>query len=177
MEQKEQITAVEKPVESNPVVETTNVEEKPKEKLSKIEKKKLRVINKLIEGEINGTQAAKKLKLSTRQIRNLKRQVLNEGVDGVIYKNKNYKPYNTYDTEVSTFITKLYRKEYRGTNFSEFARIVQDEYGVTASRSTIYNFLRRGRIRSPQRKKKKRKIVIAEATTTVTSTNKSTTKK
>lgn len=160
----------------NEPVETTQVEA-PKKKLTKIEKKKLRVINKLIEGEINGTQAAKKLKLSTRQIRNLKRQVLNEGVDGVIHKNKNYKPYNTYDTEVSTFITKLYRKEYRGTNFSEFARIVQDEYGVTASRSTIYNFLRRGRIRSPQRKKKKRKIVVAEATTTVTSTNKSTTKK
>ena len=95
----------------NESVETTTVEA-PKKKLTKIEKKKLRVINKLIEGEINGTQAAKKLKLSTRQIRNLKRQVLNEGVDGVIHKNKNYKPYNTYDSEVSTFITKLYRKEY-----------------------------------------------------------------
>ncbi len=155
MEQKEQITAVENPVEPP-------VEEKPKKKLSKIERKKLRVITKLIEGEINGTQAAKKLKLSTRQIRNLKRQVLNEGVDGVIHKNKNYKPYNTYDTEISTFVTKLYRKEYRGTNFSAFARIIQDEYGITASRSTIYNFLRRGRIRSPQRKKKKRKSVVVK---------------
>jgi transposase len=149
----------------NESVETTTVEA-PKKKLTKIEKKKLRVINKLIEGEINGTQAAKKLKLSTRQIRNLKRQVLNEGVDGVIHKNKNYKPYNTYDSEVSTFITKLYRKEYRGTNFSEFARIVQDEYGVTASRSTIYNFLRRGRIRSPQRKIHKKKVVAVVETTT-----------
>ncbi len=168
MEQKEQITAVEKPIESNPVVETTNVEEKPKKKLSKIEKKKLRVINKLIAGEINGTQAAKKLKLSTRQIRNLKRQVLNEGMEGVIHKNKNYKPYNTYDTEISTFITKLYRKEYRGTNFSAFARIVQDEYGITASRSTIYNFLRRGRIRSPQRKKKKRTVTTVKETSSTT---------
>ncbi|MBQ8293119.1 MAG: helix-turn-helix domain-containing protein [Bacilli bacterium] len=173
MEQKEQIAAVENPVE------TPQVEKKPKKKLSKIERKKLRVITKLIEGEINGTQAAKKLKLSTRQVRNLKRQVLNEGVDGVIHKNKNYKPYNTYDTEISTFITKLYRKEYRGTNFSAFARIVQDEYGITASRSTIYNFLRRGRIRSPQRKKKKRKIVVAEAennTSTASKTTKKTTK-
>lgn len=164
--------------ETTSSLEPTITEEAPKKKLTKIEKKKLRVITKLIEGEINGTQAAKKLKLSTRQVRNLKRQVLNEGVDGVIHKNKNYKPYNTYDTEVSTFVTKLYRKEYRGTNFSEFARIVQDEYGVTASRSTIYNFLRRGRIRSPQRKKKKRKIVISEAATTSTSSEtKSTTKK
>ena len=113
---------------------------------------------------------AKKLGITTRQVRNLKRQVLDEGRDGVIHKNKNYKPYNTYDTEISTFITKLYRKEYRGTNFSAFARIVQDEYGITASRSTIYNFLRRGRIRSPQRKKKKRTTTLKETSTTSTKT-------
>lgn len=142
--------------------------QKKKKKLSKIERRKLRVINKLIEGEINGTQAAKKLDLTTRQVRNLKRQVLNEGRDGVIHKNKNYKPYNTYDTEISTFVCKLYRREYRGTNFSEFARIVQTEYNIEASRSTIYNFLRRGRIRSPQRKIKKRKVVVENATTQVT---------
>lgn len=142
------------------------VEEKPKKKLSKIERKKLRVITKLIEGEINGTQAAKKLGLTTRQIRNLKRQVLEEGRDGVIHKNKNYKPYNTYDAEISTFVCKLYRREYRGTNFSEFARIVQAQYGIQASRSTIYNFLRRGHIRSPQRKTKKKKVVVLENATT-----------
>lgn len=153
----------------------TLVEEKPKKKLSKIERKKLRVINKLIEGEINGTQAAKKLDLTTRQVRNLKRQVLEEGRDGVIHKNKNYKPYNTYDPEISTFVCKLYRKEYRGVNFSEFARIVQAQYGIEASRSTIYNFLRRGRIRSPQRKTKKRKTVVENATTTTTAPKATTT--
>ena len=155
------------------------VEEKPKKKLSKIERKKLRVITKLIEGEINGTQAAKKLGITTRQVRNLKRQVLEEGRDGVIHKNKNYKPYNTYDTEISTFVCKLYRREFRGTNFSEFARIVQAQYGIQASRSTIYNFLRRGRIRSPQRKIKKKKItpVVEVTPTTKTPTTKTTTKK
>ncbi len=134
------------------------LDEKPK-KLSKNERKKLKVITQLIEGEINGTQAAEKLGITTRQVRNLKRQVLNEGRDGVIHKNKQYKPYNTYDEELCVFICKLYRKSYRGTNFSEFARIVQEDYGVLASRSTIYNFLRKGRIRSPQRKAKKRKVI------------------
>ncbi len=134
------------------------LDEKPK-KLSKNERKKLKVITQLIEGEINGTQAAEKLGITTRQVRNLKRQVLNEGRDGVIHKNKQYKPYNTYDEELCVFICKLYRKNYRGTNFSEFARIVQEDYGVLASRSTIYNFLRKGRIRSPQRKAKKRKVI------------------
>ena len=127
----------------------------------------MRTIIKLINGEINGTKAAQLLKVTTRQVRNLKRQVLEEGVGGVVHKNKQYKPYNTYNPELSTWICKLYRKEYRGTNFSEFARIVQDNYGVTASRSTIYNFLRRGRIRSPQRKVHKKKVVVAvEQTTT-----------
>lgn len=147
--------------------EGTVVEEKkPKKKLSKIERKKMRIITKLINGEINGTEAAKKLNITTRQVRNLKRQVLNEGVEGVIHKNKQYKPYNTYDAELSTFVCKLYRKEYRGTNFSEYARIIQDTYGITASRSTIYNFLRRGRIRSPQRKIHKKKVVVEATTTT-----------
>lgn len=148
-------------------------------KLSKDERKKFRTIEKLLNGEINGTEAAKKLKLSTRQVRNLKRQVNEEGFDGVVHKNKQYKPYNTYDSEISTFVCKLYRREYRGTNFSEFARIVQEQYNVEASRSTIYNFLRRGHIRSPQRKIKKR-VVKVETTATATpkkTTAKTTTKK
>lgn len=138
-------------------LEEFTLEEKPI-KLSKNERKKYRVISQLIEEEINGTEAARKLGITTRQVRNLKRQVLADGKLGVVHKNKNYKPYNTYDEELSTFVCKLYRREYRGTNFSEFARICQEENGVLASRSTIYNFLRKGHIRSPQRKAKKRKI-------------------
>ena len=177
------LTAQELPIEeqseqSNPLA---FLDEKPKKKLSKGERKKLRVIKKLLLGEINGTEAAKKLGITTRQVRNLKRQVLNEGTEGVVHKNKNYKPYNTYDTEVSTFICKLYRREYRGTNFSEFARICQEQYGVEASRSTIYNFLRRGRIRSPQIKTKKKKVNEVVTSNTKTKTisrkNSSTTKK
>ena len=177
------LTAQELPIEeqseqNNPLA---FLDEKPKKKLSKGERKKLRVIKKLLLGEINGTEAAKKLGITTRQVRNLKRQVLNEGTEGVVHKNKNYKPYNTYDTEVSTFICKLYRREYRGTNFSEFARICQEQYGVEASRSTIYNFLRRGRIRSPQRKTKKKKVNEVVTSNTKTKTisrkNSSTTKK
>ena len=108
----------------NPIVETEEqrlkreekerleAEKKKKKKMSKVEKKKLRVINKLIAGEINGTKAAEMLKISTRQVRNLKRQVLDEGLDGVIHKNKQYKPYNTYDTEISTFVCKVVLKSF-----------------------------------------------------------------
>ena len=137
---------------------TVPVEKKPRVKASRQENRKYRIITRLIEGEINGTKAAKMLNITTRQVRNLKRQVKDRGKAGVIHKNKYYKPYNTYDPALSEFVVKLYRKSYRGTNFSEFARIVQSQYGVEVSRSTIYNFLRRGRIRSPQRKRVKRTL-------------------
>lgn len=126
-------------------------------KLTKEEKKKLKVIKRLINGEFNGTKAAKMLKVSTRQIRNLKRQVLSSGDAGIIHKNKYNKPANTYDITIRKNLASIYRKEYKGMNFTEFAKIMQDERGFTQSRSTIYNILREQRIRSPQRKKTKRK--------------------
>ncbi|HPN61391.1 MAG TPA: hypothetical protein PLO88_04590 [Bacilli bacterium] len=138
--------------------EINPIQEAPKlPKLRRMEKKKLRVINRLIAGEINGPKAAKLLKVTTRQIRNLKRQVLNEGEQGVIHKNRYNKPINTYDEEIRSELAHIYRTEYRGTNFTEFARIMKNERGFNLSRSTIYNILRQKRIRSPQRKKVKRK--------------------
>lgn len=143
------------PIMSSEVIQEN---ESPKLKLKRIEKRKLRVINKLIAGEINGTQAAKKLKLTTRQIRNLKRQVLNDGEEGIIHKNRYHKPINTYPEELRKEIAHIYRVEFRGTNFSIFAIEMQNR-GYDLSRSTIYNILRQQHIRSPQRKKHKRKKV------------------
>ena len=149
---------------TNVNIEQTTPEEKPL-KLKRLEKKKLRVINKLIAGEINGPQAAKKLKITTRQVRNLKRQVLQEGEAGVIHKNRYNKPANTYDEQLRIELAHIYRVEFRGTNFTEFAKIMQDR-GYNVSRSTIYNILRQKHIRSPQIKKKKRKKITAEGKTT-----------
>ena len=127
-------------------------------KLTKEEKRKLKVIKRLINGEFNGTKAAKMLKVSTRQIRNLKRQVICDGDAGIIHKNKYNKPANTYDMTIRKNLASIYRKEYKGMNFTEFAKIMQEERGFEQSRSTIYNILREQRIRSPQRKKAKRKV-------------------
>ena len=143
------------PIMSSEVIQDN---EAPKLKLKRLEKRKLRVINKLIAGEINGTQAAKKLKLTTRQVRNLKRQVLNQGEEGVIHKNRYHKPINTYPEEMRKELAHIYRVEFRGTNFTNFAIEMQNR-GYDLSRSTIYNILRQQHIRSPQRKKHKRKKV------------------
>lgn len=149
-------------------------EEGKRIKLNKVERRKLRVINKLLAGEINGTKAAAMLKVTTRQVRNLKRQVLAEGVYGIIHKNHYNKPFNTYEESLRKEIAHLYRTQYRGTNFSDFAEIL-NEQGHNLSRSTVYNILREQHIRSPQRKKKRRKKVT-ETTKTTTRTRKTTVK-
>ena len=120
-------------------------------KLTKEEKRKLRVIKRLINKEINGPRAAQLLKVTTRQVRNLKRQVLSDGDVGIIHRNRFNKPVNTYDEDIRLELAHIYRTEYKGVNFSEFAREMQ-ERGYEQSRSTIYNILRQKRIRSPQRK-------------------------
>ena len=143
---------------SLPLVERQSKEEIKALKLKKLEKRKLRVIRKLIAGEINGTEAAKKLKITTRQVRNLKRQVLDTGAEGVIHKNRYHKPANTYEEQVRKELAHIYRVEFRGTNFTIFA-IEMQKRGYDMSRSTIYNILRQEHIRSPQRKKHKRKKI------------------
>lgn len=166
----------------NDTVKETKVvqdQEAKKLKLKRIEKKKLRVINRLIAGEINGPKAAKLLKITTRQVRNLKRQVLDQGEEGVIHKNRYHKPVNTYEETIRKELAHIYRVEFRGTNFTEFAKVM-NERGYDLSRSTIYNILREQHIRSPQRKKKKRKKVVDEtkaAKTTKKASTKKTTKK
>ena len=60
-----------------------------------------------------------------------------------------------YDDQIRTELAHIYRTEYKGVNFSKFARDME-ERGYIQSRSTIYNILRQKRIRSPQRKNAKK---------------------
>jgi len=46
------------------------------------------VIKRLINGEINGTEAAKQLSLSVRQIKNLKAAVKEQGAKGIVHGNR-----------------------------------------------------------------------------------------
>ena len=76
---------------------------------------------------------------------------MSDGDVGIIHRNRFNKPVNTYDEDIRLELAHIYRTEYKGVNFSEFAREMQ-ERGYEQSRSTIYNILRQKRIRSPQRK-------------------------
>ena len=71
------------------------------------------VIKRLIRKEINGTDAAKQLSLSLRQVKNIKARVIKEGAKGVIHANRG-RPSNRQMSEervreIETIIKKNYR--------------------------------------------------------------------
>ncbi len=50
---------------------------------------RLDIIQNLIDGHINGTEASTQTGLTVRQIKNIKAKVIKEGASGIIHKNRN----------------------------------------------------------------------------------------
>lgn len=120
-------------------------------RLTAAERKKGRIVRKALRGEINGPKAGQMLGLTSREIRNLKRSLKRDGDYGITHKNHYHQPANTVPADIKEEIVRLYKKEYKTLNFSEFAAILEEK-GYEVSRSSIYNFLTKKRIKSPQRK-------------------------
>ena len=75
--------------------------------MSEKEVRRFSVIDGVIKGKYTIPQAARLLKLSDRQVQRLKRSVLENGVDGIIHKNRGRKPINAPSNELEEKIIKL----------------------------------------------------------------------
>ena len=80
--------------------------------MTKQEAERLLIINNLIEKRINGTNASKQLNLSVRQIRRMKRRVINLGPEGIIHSSRgkagNRKFDDVFINKVKTVINEKY---------------------------------------------------------------------
>jgi len=70
------------------------------------------IIKRLIKKEINGTEAAKQLNLSVRQIKNLKSKVKKYGVKGIIHGNRGKESNNKMSKEKTKQIERIVKKKY-----------------------------------------------------------------
>lgn len=70
------------------------------------------IIQRLIRGEINGTQAGKLLSRSTRQVRRLKSVVVCKGVDGLVHGNRGKPSNRRLEKKERDKIVKLLRSRY-----------------------------------------------------------------
>jgi len=115
---------------------------------------RLIVAERLIEGEITVKGAAAVLKLSTRQVKRIKKKVRLNGPGATVHGNRERKPVNAVDDKTKDLVVELKTKKYGGTNFSHFAELLAEREDIIISRPTVHRILRDAGIASPKKKKK-----------------------
>ena len=115
---------------------------------------RLVVVERLIEGEITIKGAAEVLRLSTRQVKRIKKGVRLIGPKAVIHGNRKRKPVNATADNVKDLVVELKTKKYTATNFSHFAELLEEREGISISQPTTHRILRDAGVASPRKKKK-----------------------
>lgn len=133
--------------------------------LSEKELFKYEVIKSLVDHQGNVRRAAVKLGLSVRQIYRLIHVYKTKGKEGFIHGNRDRRPAIAKPQEVKQKVIDLYLDTYLAfdTNFTHFAKIVQEDLGIVVNPKTISIWLEEINIISPKaqrttRKKLKKKL-------------------
>lgn len=120
------------------------------------EAKKFEIIQRLINKEIKQKEASEILNISERQIRNLKKKVEKEGIEGVIHKNKGRPSNNkTVSKEDKKRIIELYKSKYEGFRPTFYAEQLAENENINYSRETIRKILAEDNIYKVKKRKER----------------------
>ena len=113
----------------------------------------------IIEACINGTCTIKKaaliLGLSERRVKQIKKEVKENGVKSIQHGNRGRKPKNTISDELKEKIIKLKNSyDYEKSNFIHFQELLLEKENINISYSALYNILRKAGIKSPKKHRK-----------------------
>lgn len=125
--------------------------------MSKKDRRRITVIEHLLEEKINIKDAAKLLELSERQIIRLKKEAKTNGSLSLVHKNRNRKPHNALSQKIVSSICSIYKTELSNCNFSHARDILAEEKGIDISVSTLTRYLHKQGIKSPKKKKRPQK--------------------
>jgi transposase len=99
---------------------------------------KLSLIKGAIDGAYTVREAAKRLKLSERHIKRLKRRVKEEGDAAVIHGNSGKHPANYTDERLRDKIIALKKSAlYEGANFAHFRELLEEREGIAISYTAL----------------------------------------
>lgn len=113
----------------------------------------------LIEACINGDctvkQVATILGLSERRVKQIKREVKENGVQSIQHGNRGRKPKNTISDETRKKILELRNSyQYEMSNFKHFQELLKERENIDISYSALYNILKNAGIKSPKKHRK-----------------------
>jgi hypothetical protein len=112
------------------------------------------VIKNLIAKLINGTDAAKQLALSLRQVKRLKARVIADGAKGILHKLRNRESNNKTDSEVWTKARELIQTHYPDFGPTFACEKLAEVHHLKIGSGTVRNLMIAERIWTPRKRKK-----------------------
>mgnify|MGYP002451573159 CR=1 FL=1 len=117
--------------------------------------KRATLIEACINGQCTVKQVATALGLSERRVKQIKKEVKENGVKSIQHGNRGRKPKNTISDETRKRILELRSSyEYEISNFKHFQELLKERENIDISYSALYNILRNTGIKSPKRHRK-----------------------
>lgn len=141
------------------------------------ELKRYNIIKESLDGAMTISRAAGMLNLSERQVKRIRKRVLNEGINGIRHGNKDKTSIGSVPEEMKDCILNLRALDcYKDTNFTHFRDLLEEREEIVISYTALRNILtsagiktkRRHRVRKTHRLRAKRKyfgdLIQADAT-------------
>lgn len=126
--------------------------------MNKQEELKVTVIGACVEGKMTVKAAAKRLKLSERHVKTLKKKYREEGATSLLHGNCGRQPKHTMSPKIKQRILEIRQNpEFSTVNTAHFSEILEERYKIKVSYSFLYNFLKSQGIESSRKHKKIKK--------------------
>jgi len=122
------------------------------------EVRRYEIIKDLIAGRIDGTEAAKKMNLSIRQVKRIKVRVREEKIKGVIHGNRGKESNRLIDKKIVDKAKKLLHKKYHDFNPLLAQEHLRDDDGIKASKETVRTWMTDEKLWKPKKKSEAKKF-------------------
>ena len=117
--------------------------------------KRATLIEACINGQCTVKQVANALGLSERRVKQITKEVKENGVKSIQHGNRGRKPKNTISNETKKKILELRSSyQYELSNFKHFQEILKERENIDISYSALYNILHNAGIKSPKKHRK-----------------------
>jgi len=121
--------------------------------LTQQEQARLKVMNLVLEGQMEVGEAASALGISERQAWRVLKAYREEGAGALAHGNRGCRPPNAISAEVRHQVTLLARTRYKGLNHTHLTEMLAEREGVTLSRSTVREILMKAGLTSPRQRR------------------------
>ena len=125
-------------------------------RVSQREIHRMHVVRLTVEGRETVGRAAKLLGISPRQMKRLRRQMKERGVEGMLHGNRGKAAWNQTASEKIDKVLELARGRYQGLNDTHLSEKLREEEKIAVSRATVRTILRQAGIAAVRKRGVKR---------------------